>query len=74
MKSLLLNAINTGHPVLTRSFTWRNKASPWKVFLPKSCVGSIRIASFDTPRAIARSADAVTSWSTARTTPSTSVP
>ena len=28
-KSLLLSAIRTGHPVLTRSFTWRNKVRPW---------------------------------------------
>ena len=27
-KSLLLSAIRTGHPVLTRSFTCRNKARP----------------------------------------------
>src|SRR5271165_3019219 len=73
-KSLLLSAISTGHPVLTRSFTWCNKASPWKVFLPKSWVGSIRIASFDTPAAAARSAAAVTSAMTSSTTPRVLVP
>ena len=35
-KSLLLKAMSTGHPVLTRSPTCRNRSRPWKVFLPKS--------------------------------------
>lgn len=73
-KSLLLKAISTGHPVLTRSPTCRNNSRPWKVFLPKSWVGSISTRSGATPQPTARSAAAVTWAITSSTTPRVLVP
>jgi hypothetical protein len=43
MKSLFDNAISTGQPVATSWSQCRSRARPWKVFLPKSWVGSTRM-------------------------------
>ena len=51
MKSLFDNAISTGQPVATSSSQRRSRASPWKVFLPKSWVGSMTMPSRGTPSA-----------------------
>ncbi len=67
MKSLLDRAISTGHPVATSSSTRRSSSSPCQVFLPKSCVGSIRMPSFGTPSVTIRSACAVSSAITSAT-------
>ena len=56
MKSLSATAARTGQPVPARSARRLVSSSDCQVFLPKSWQGSIKIESWGTPRATARSA------------------
>src|SRR5699024_745260 len=66
-KSLLLSAMRTGQPVATISSMRRSSSRPWKVFLPKSWVGSMKIRSSGTPARTAFSASEVVSRMTSAT-------
>lgn len=70
MKSLFDTATRTGQPVAASSSRRRVSSSDCSVFLPKSCVGSIRIPSGRTPASTARSASAVVVRITSATTSS----